>query len=214
MRLTLNYGLDTHALSAIIKWLLDGYEAGVLTEEQTGIPLSKYGSWEFIEALTRKITFREGFSDLLARGVHQAAEALGGKEKELVTDYTDKNGQKVVYGPRLYPACGVFYATEPRITLRTLHEMTMPLGKWAEWVKSFKDSYMTYAQLKEIGKRFWGSELAFDCSTYEGKAITGKKIQGNGGSRRFPSSILRYLLRLKAGTRNNLLPGRMVSLYP
>ena len=176
-RLTLNYGLDTHALAAIIRWLTDCYQAGVLTEEDTDIPLSKYGSWEFIETLVKKISLREGFGDILARGVHQAAEAVGDKAKELLADYVDKNGQRVVYGPRLYTESGIFYATEPRMTLPTLHEMTMPLGKWTEWVKGVEGAYMSYDRLREIGRRFWGSELAFDFSTYEGKAMAAKRIQ-------------------------------------
>jgi len=55
--------------------------------------------------------------------------------------------------------------------------MTMPVGKWIEWVKGVPESYLSYDRLREIGRRFWGSELAFDCSTYEGKAITAKMIQ-------------------------------------
>jgi aldehyde:ferredoxin oxidoreductase len=176
-RLSLNYGLDTHALAAIMRWLTDGYKAGALTEEETGIPLSKYGSWEFIETLVKKISLREGFGDVLAQGLHQAADVVGGKAKELVTGPPDKNGPNMVYGPRLYNVCGILYATEPRMTLPTLHEMTMPLGKWAEWVKGLEGAYMSYDKLREIGSRFWGSELTFDFSTYEGKAVAAKKIQ-------------------------------------
>jgi len=176
-RLSLNYGLDTHALAAIIRWLTDGYNAGVLTDENTGIPLSKRGSWEYIEALVKKISLREGLGDALAQGVHQAAEAVGGKARELITDYTDKNGQGMVYGPRLYNLNGILYATEPRMTLPTLHEICIPVMKWNEWVKGLKGSYMSNDMLREIGKRFWGSELTFDFSTYEGKAVAAKKIQ-------------------------------------
>jgi aldehyde:ferredoxin oxidoreductase len=176
-RLTLHYGLETHALAAIIKWLTDCYEAGVLTDEDTGIPLSKYGSMEFIETLVKKISLREGFGDILAQGLNQAAESVGGKARELVTDYSDKNGQKVVYGPRLYNLNGIFYATEPRMSIPVLHEICMPVGKWNEWVKGMEGAYVSYDSLREIGKRFWGSELTFDFSTYEGKAIAAKKIQ-------------------------------------
>jgi len=176
-RLALNYGLDTHVMAAILIWLEDGYNAGVLTEANTGLPLSKYGSWEFIETLVKKISLREGFGDVLAQGLHQAADAVGGKAKELVTDYTDKNGQKVVYGPRLFNVSAILYATEPRMTLPTLHEMVMPVGKWIEWVKGVPGSYMSYDVLRDIGRRFWGSELTFDFSTYEGKAIAAKRIQ-------------------------------------
>jgi len=176
-RLCHNYGLDTHVMYAMMRWLEDGYNAGVLTEENTGIPLSKYGSWEFIETLVKKISLREGFGDVLAQGLHQAADAVGGKAKELITDYLDKNGQNMAYGPRLYNVSGIFYATEPRMSLPVLHEMTMPLGKWKEWVKGAEGAYMSYDRLRDIGRRFWGSELAFDCSTYEGKAVTAKRIQ-------------------------------------
>jgi aldehyde:ferredoxin oxidoreductase len=176
-RLTLNYGLDTHALAAIVRWLMDCYDSGVLTEENTGIPLSKYGCWEYVETLVKKISLREGFGDVLARGVHQAAEAVGGKARELLTDYTDKNGQKMVYGPRLFNVSAILYATEPRMTLPTLHEMVMPVGQWIMWVKGMESAYLSYDRLREIGRRFWGSDLAFDFSTYEGKAITAKRIQ-------------------------------------
>jgi aldehyde:ferredoxin oxidoreductase len=176
-RLCHNYGLDTNAMWAIMRWLTDGYNAGVLTEKNTGLPLSKYGSWEFIETLVKKISLREGFGDVLAQGVHQAADTVGGKARELVTDYADKNGQIMGYGPRLYNVCGIFYATEPRRTLPTSHEICIPVMKWTEWVKGVEGAYMSNDMLRQIGKRFWGSELAFDCSTYEGKAVTAKRIQ-------------------------------------
>ncbi len=176
-RLCQDYGLDTHVMASILIWLEDGYNDGVLTEANTGLPLSQYGSWEFIETLVKKISLREGFGDVLAQGLYHAADSIGGKARELITDYLDKNGQRMAYGPRLYNACGIFYATEPRMTLPTLHEMTIPIGRWKEWVKGAEGTYMSYDMLRDIGKRFWGSELAFDCSTYDGKAIAAKKIQ-------------------------------------
>jgi len=176
-RLCFDYGLDTHVISALLKWLKEGYKTGVFTEEDTGLPLSKFGSWEFIESLVKKISLREGFGDLLAQGLHHAAEAQGPKARELITGYLDKNGQNMAYGPRLYNISGIFYATEPRMSLPILHEMTIPLSKWIQWIKRAEGSYMSYDMLRDIGKRFWGSELAFDCSTYEGKAIAAKKIQ-------------------------------------
>jgi aldehyde:ferredoxin oxidoreductase len=176
-RLCLNYGLDTHVVWAIMRWLMDGFNAGIFTEESTGIPLSKYGSWEFIETLVKKISLREGFGDVLAQGLHQAADSVGGKAKELITDYTDKNGQNMFYGPRLYNVNGLFYATEPRMTLPTLHEICIPVMKWNAWVNGAEGAYMSFDRLRDIGRRFWGSELAFDFSTYDGKAVTAKRIQ-------------------------------------
>jgi len=176
-RLSLYYGLDTHVVAVVMRWLMECYQAGVLTEEDTGIPLSKYGSWEFIETLLKKISLREGFGDILALGIHQAADAVGGKAKELLTDYADKNGRTISYGPRLYNVNGIFYATEPRKTLPTLHEICIPVGMWNAWRKGMEGAYMSNDMLRDIGRRFWGSELTYDFSTYEGKAIAAKRIQ-------------------------------------
>jgi len=176
-RLCHNYGLDTRVMWSMLTWLADGYNAGVLTDENTGLPLSKYGSWEFIETLVKKISLREGFGDVLAQGVHQAAESMGERARELITDYLDKNGQREVFGPRLYNIDAIFYATEPRMPVPLLHEVCIPVGKWKEWVKGAEGAYMSYDRLREIGRRFWGSELAFDFSTYEGKAVAAKRIQ-------------------------------------
>jgi len=176
-RLCLNHGLETHVIATMLIWLMDCYNAGVLTEENTGIPLSKYGSWEFIETLLTKISLREGFGDILAKGVHQAADVIGDKARELITDYADKNGQNIVYGPRLCNVNGIFYATEPRMSLTVLNEICIPVMMWEPWVKGAEDAYMSNDMLRDIGKRFWGSELAFDFSTYDGKAMAAKKIQ-------------------------------------
>ena len=62
------YTLDSFVMEAMIQWLGKCYDAGILTEEETGLPLSKIGSPEFIETLVRKISLREGFGDVLAQG--------------------------------------------------------------------------------------------------------------------------------------------------
>jgi aldehyde:ferredoxin oxidoreductase len=176
-RLCQDYGLDTYVIASILRWLEDGYKAGVLTEANTGLPLSDYGSWEFIETLVKKISLREGFGDALAQGLVQAADSIGSKARELITDYADKNGQNIVYGPRLYNINGIFYATEPRMSLTILKEITNPMMMWEQWIKGVEGAYMSNDMLCDIGKTFWGSELTFDFSTYEGKAIAAKKIQ-------------------------------------
>ena len=71
------YGLDTMAVTLILIWLIRCLRDGILTDESTGIPISKVGSIEFIETLVRKIALREGFGDVLARGVEAAAASVG-----------------------------------------------------------------------------------------------------------------------------------------
>jgi len=68
IRLCDRYGLDTTVMQPMISWLIDCYREGIIREEDTGLLLSKIGSAEFIETLTRKIALREGFGDVLARG--------------------------------------------------------------------------------------------------------------------------------------------------
>jgi len=51
-------------MEAMIQWLGKCYDQGILTEAETGLPLSKIGSPEFIETLVRKISLREGFGDV------------------------------------------------------------------------------------------------------------------------------------------------------
>ena len=57
----------------------------VLGEADTGLPLSKIGSIEFIQEITRKIAFREGFGDILAQGTLKAVKSVGPKSQKFVS---------------------------------------------------------------------------------------------------------------------------------
>lgn len=177
-------GLDTYAVDMALKWLSRCYQADILSDEETGIPISEIGSFEFIETLTRKIAFREGIGDLLANGVRQAAESLGEKYSAMITDYISKTGEMQVYDPRLYLTTGIFWAMEPRLPISQLHEISRPMIMWAAKAAnqdfmgmSLKDNYMTSDVVRGIGKTFWGSEIAADFSTYDGKARAAMNIQ-------------------------------------
>ena len=69
-------------MQPMIEWLENCYGEGILNENNTGLPLSKMGSAEFIETLTRKIALREGFGDVLAqrhfKGRRDAGEKSAG----------------------------------------------------------------------------------------------------------------------------------------
>lgn len=62
------YGLGTMAVTLVLVWMIRGLREAILTDESTGIRMSRVGSVEFIETLVRKIALREGFGDPLARG--------------------------------------------------------------------------------------------------------------------------------------------------
>ncbi len=173
-----NYGLDAHVVDTLLMWILRCYKAGILTEAETGLPFSKTGSIEFIDTLLRKISCREGIGDILAEGPHRAAERLGKNAQELITDYINRNDQMPFYGARVYLTTGFFYAMEPRLPIQLLHEISTLTMRWSinEIQKPGKKG-VTTAAMRAIAKRFWGSELAADFSTYEGKALAAAKIQ-------------------------------------
>lgn len=172
-----DFGLDTHGTESLIAWLVRAYNAGLLTEEETGLPFSKIGSREFIEALVRKVAFREGVGELLAEGTHKAAEAFGTRGLELIKDYISNTGYSPVYGARLYLTTGLFWAMEPRLPIQLLHEVSMLGMRWAARENGHFDTGLTSEIFRAIARRFWGSDTAADFSTYEGKALAGVKIQ-------------------------------------
>jgi len=172
-----DYGLDTRAIETMIMWLSRCHKSGILTDEGTGIPLSKIGSYEFIETLLRKIAHREGFGDTLARGTHKAAASLGKEAQALIKDYMVKSGDNELYGPRLYITTGIFWAMEPRLPIQQLHEVSVPVMLWGARQKGLEQVPVTTEIFRAMARRFFGSELAVDFSTYDGKALAAARIQ-------------------------------------
>lgn len=171
------YGVDTHQIDVMMQWLSKCYQAGILTDENTGIPLSKQGSLEFIETLVRKIALREGIGAILAGGTRRAAEAVGQGAQELLTDYiTDSGHFALIEGPRMYISTGLLYAMEPRQPMSQLNELGS-LNLWLMWVYKQEGAFVSNDVFRAIGKRLLGSEAAVDFTTYEGKALAAKMIQ-------------------------------------
>ena len=169
-RLCDDYGIDTWAIDMMLAWLNRCYRAGILTDENTGIPLSSLGSLEFMETLVRKISLREGFGDILAQGMAKAARSIG-TEAESQIRHSDP------YDPRLYITTALLWATEPREPIQQLHAVGLPLAQWVSWVNKVKEAHVSTGVLRAIAQRFWGGEIAADFSTWEGKAMAAKKIQ-------------------------------------
>lgn len=172
-----DYGLDVFAIGPMMAWLSRCNRAGILTDENTGIPLSQMGSLEFLETLLKKVSFREGFGDVLADGIVRASELVGKGSDKLITDYLTKGEQGLAYDPRYFITTGLLYAMEPRLPIQQLHETSRLVLGWLSWVNKSGRAYLSTDVCRTIAKRFWGTELAFDLSTYEGKALTAINIQ-------------------------------------
>lgn len=72
-------GMDVNELGWVIGWVMECYEKGLLTKNDTDGLEMTWGNVKGTEALLRKIANREGFGDLLAEGVKRAAEKIGGE---------------------------------------------------------------------------------------------------------------------------------------
>ena len=169
-RLCDDYGLDTWALEQMLAWLYRCHRAGIAIEERLGLPMSQLGSVEFIENLVKMIALRQGFGDALARGLAQAASALGGQAPSLIK-HPDP------YEPRLYLTTALLWAMEPREPIQALHEIGYPLAQWTTGVKGTEKTHVTSKVVRAIAKRFWGSEAAADFTTTDGKALAARMIQ-------------------------------------
>jgi len=168
-----DYSLCVLEIAFILIWLEKCFEQDILTEKDTGLPLSTMGSWEFIETVVKKISYGEGFGKILAEGVARAAEHVGKDSKAIAEE-----GSVMPYGPKVFTPSALLYATEPRPPITELHEVCSPLTKWALWYTSKgAKSYVSTDVLRKIADKFWGSETAVDFSTYEGKALAAIKIQ-------------------------------------
>ena len=72
------YGMDTIDLGGVIAFSMELYQRGILTKGNTdGLEL-QWGNYHAMLELIERIAFREGpFADLLANGVHVAAQEIG-----------------------------------------------------------------------------------------------------------------------------------------
>jgi len=182
-RLCDEYGVDTRVMETMLAWLIRGYRAGILTDDNTALPLSKFGSLEFIESLVKKISLRDGFGDVLARGTVGAADAMGSEARALITDYVlHSTGQAFDSDPRMDIVTGLLYVMQPR-EHAAVSEISGAVGKWREWFKGVEHAYVSNDVLRAISKKFYGDENVVDFSTDQGKGLAVKKIQDRWSAR-------------------------------
>jgi aldehyde:ferredoxin oxidoreductase len=76
-------GLENNEAGWVISWVIECYEKGILTGQDTDGLEMTWGNVDAIRAMLRKIANREGIGDLLAEGVKQASEKLGRGSQDL-----------------------------------------------------------------------------------------------------------------------------------
>ena len=172
-----DYSICTWELEKIADWLYACYQSGDLTEKETGLPLSRIGTREFLEKLLHSIAYREGFGDVLAEGLVRAGEKISDKARAKFGYNFTPIGQSDMFPPRAFVVHALLYPMEPRVHHNVLHETA-----WVNIAWSFNQiqpdiSPVTAKVVRDIARAFWGSDEAGDFASYEGKALAAKKVQ-------------------------------------
>jgi aldehyde:ferredoxin oxidoreductase len=70
-------GLDVDAAGGAIGWAMECYQRGIINEKDTSGLKLEWGDAAVVLELIRKISYREGFGNILAEGCARAAEIVG-----------------------------------------------------------------------------------------------------------------------------------------
>jgi aldehyde:ferredoxin oxidoreductase len=75
------YGIDGISAGLSISFAMDCHEHGLLTKEDTDSLELKFGNFEAMLQLVKKISLKEGIGSKLAEGVRKAARMIGNGAK-------------------------------------------------------------------------------------------------------------------------------------
>ena len=70
-------GIDFNIVGSAIAWAMECYQRGILTKEDTDGMALEWGDEAVILELARKMSYREGFGNILAEGSKRAADIIG-----------------------------------------------------------------------------------------------------------------------------------------
>jgi len=145
------YGLDVGSMTAYTAWLMELYEKGIITEEETDDLSLEWGSSEAIIGLIQQVIEKRGIGRLLARGWIEAAKAIGRNSdyymdhvKGLTIECDDVRGHRA-------QTLGLATASRGACHLRnryTLEEFSLP---------------------EDATRKLTGRPIPQDPTTYEGK---------------------------------------------
>ncbi|MDP2951743.1 MAG: aldehyde ferredoxin oxidoreductase C-terminal domain-containing protein, partial [Chloroflexota bacterium] len=125
-------GMEGGQSSYIISLLMECFEKGILTREDTdGIEMA-WGNAEAARAMLRKIANRDGFGDVLADGVMKAAQRIGGEAPNMAVHTmkgTTTAGSDLRYSWfRMLDACITNAGTKQSPDSREVREAVAELG--------------------------------------------------------------------------------------
>ncbi|MBI2305347.1 MAG: hypothetical protein HYU86_11460 [Chloroflexi bacterium] len=97
--LSYRLGLETNEGGYLIGLVMECFEKGILTREDTDGLEMTWGNAQAVAAMLGRIAHRQGFGDVLAEGVMRAAQRIGGDAPNLAVHYIKGNAPRA-YDPR------------------------------------------------------------------------------------------------------------------
>lgn len=171
-----DYAICTFELRNIVNWLYACYHNGALTETETGLPLSRIGTLDFLEKLLKVIATREGIGDILAEGLIRAVHKMPKAARDMLHPMVQPVGEIDVNMPRSSLVHALLDPLEPRMN-RPLVHAGFAGAAWLFNQLEPGSNPITPGVFREIARMFWGSKEAADFSSYDGKALAALKIQ-------------------------------------
>jgi aldehyde:ferredoxin oxidoreductase len=147
------YGLDTISLGAVLAFVMECREKGLLSAADTdGIEMT-WGNHRSMVDMTRKLAERDGFGDVIADGVRLAAERIGNGSKPYAMHI---QGQELpAHDPKHDYHWGLAYMLDPTPARHTQNaDIFKPMGDVVHVErKSYRDeskSYRTHTALQHV----------------------------------------------------------------
>jgi len=145
------YGLDMDNTAGAIAWAMECYQRGLLSKSDVdGLEL-RWGNHVAVTDLVRKIAYREGIGDLLARGCKMASLRIGKQSERFCMHIKGQELMEAIRRPKAW-ALGVVVSERGGG-----HTRGAPLSD----LKGISS---------EMGEKLWGVPAASDPTVYDGKA--------------------------------------------
>lgn len=105
------YGLDVISAGCSIGFVMEAFEKGIITAEDTGGVEFRWGDADLLPRAVEMIATREGFGDVMAEGVARMSRRFGPETEPF--NLTIKGQELPMHEPRLKRAMGLGYAVAP-----------------------------------------------------------------------------------------------------
>ncbi len=145
-------GIDGSEAGMLLGWATDIFKRGIITKKDTDGLILDWADEKVGFTLLNRTVGRQGFGDILAEGLHGAAQKVGGGSEKYA--YTIKKRASVEANSRTWYGCALASATSTR---------------GADHLKGWP--YPELASLPpEASRKLWGSPYSSNRQSHEGKA--------------------------------------------